>query len=153
MFSCKALSPHRHTHTQPPELMHSYCPHLLFLLTSSSRYHYITVCLCCSAACLASPSLICPMCLYFIPRCLSLSAPNLVFFLAASSFSSPSGRLAQVHIPPTTFRSPSANVFKVFCLLSGGFLERQMCVRKSSWFLRSPCHSCHSSLIFSTRIP
>lgn len=144
MFSCSTLSPQ--THTPPPELMHSYCPHLLFLLTSSSRYHFITVCLCCSAACLASPSLICPVHFYFIPFSLSLPDPNSVFFLPTSSFSSPSGWLAEAHIPPTTFRSPTAKDFKVFRFLSGGFLERQMCVRKSSWFQRSVCHSRPSSL-------
>lgn len=150
MFPCCTLSPQ--THTPPPELMHSYCPHLLFLLTSSRRYHFITVCLCCSAACLASPSLICPVHFYFIPFSLPLSRLlTQSFFLPTSSFSSPSGWLAEVRIPPTTFRSSTAKDFKVFRFLSGGFLKRQMCARKSSWFQRSLCHSCPSLL--STSIP
>lgn len=103
------------THTPPLALMHFYCPHPLFFLSSSTSYHYITVFLCCSATRLASPSLICPACLHFIPLCLSLS------LLLTQSFYSPphpslslTGQLALVYSPLSTSRSPSAIFSRFF---------------------------------------
>ena len=123
VFPCKAPPSHRHTHMPAPALMHFYCPHPLFLLSSSTRYHYITVFLHCSATCLASPSLICPACLYFIPLrlslslSLSLSAPNSVFFLPASSFSLWQGSSPWYIYRPLNFSISTGKWFQGFPLL------------------------------------
>lgn len=145
VFPCKAPPSHRHTHTPAPALMHFYCPHPLFLLSSSTRYHYITVFLHCSATCLASPSLICPACLCFIP--LRLSLP--LSLLLTQSFSSPphpspSDRAARpgIYIAPVSTgrssRSPPASDFKVSRSLSNRETETGL----SRWIPRIAGNKC-----------
>lgn len=122
-------------------------------LSSSTRYHYITVFLRCSATCLASPSLICPACLYFIPLC--LSPPPLLtqsFYRPPHPSPPPTGRLAAAYSPRSAPPSPIGNHSGVFCSLSNeetetdlrpddssNLLETNGRVRESSWFSVSLC--------------
>ena len=177
LYICRHLSlPFYCFHAKRPLHIHTHatsCSNALLLsssiipplfLSSSSRYHYITVFLCCSATCLASPSLICPTCLYFIPLCLFLS-----LLLTQKSFSfsrHPSLRQANtplVYAALSTSRSPSVIIsrfsapyltrkWKQIC---GGLLKllkKKVCVRKSSSFCLCLHNSCPSILILFASI-
>lgn len=117
VFMPSLLPPRRHTltHTQSPALMHFYCPHPLFL-RSSSLLPPVTTTSLSSATRPASPSLICP-------RASILSHSVSLSLLLTQSFSSPphpslslTSQLAPVYtyVALSTCRSPLEIVSRRF---------------------------------------